>query len=447
MRHPHPNLHIEWSPNRVRAIHTGTNQGRTGDSLADLKGFFAGQSEAIIGIDRSRVFLKSLLLPKASPEDLRRILSVQVGQIFPLPADQLAFDFFQTTEQTAEGFVTVVAAIRATDIRQLRSELQAIGIRPVRILPVALGSAVVAERAGLASALVVERAEAGLMLDVVQEGVVRFSRIAPRGSDTSCEAQRTIASAGVNSLPLLSVNGQVLEGAKVTPETVLGVLHEVPAFTFELAEDREQERKKQVASRTRLAALMFVSSLLFVALVWADRSDALAVIKKGEGVWAKELGKVRSIRDLEATRASRITGVQMALKRAFEPAQPLSDLATVVGDSLPTGAWLTGLSIERGKPLQIRGTARTAEDVARFVDTLGLSPRFRDVKLVFANSAKVEETPIVQFSITATAIGNLPLPQAEKKKGATRRTSGKPPASASTEGAGSGGSGEDATKQ
>jgi Tfp pilus assembly protein PilN len=111
-----------------------------------------------------------------------------------------------------------------------------------------------------------------------------------------------------------------------------------------------------------------------------------------------------------------------AQKRAFEPAQPLSDLAAVVDDSLPPGAWLTGLSIERGKPLQMRGAARTADDVARFMDTLGATSRFRDVKLVFANSARIDETPVVQFSVTAVGVGNLPMPAPVKQARRGART-------------------------
>ncbi|GAB4459638.1 MAG: hypothetical protein OHK0029_22450 [Armatimonadaceae bacterium] len=439
MRAAPPSLHIEWSPNRVRLLDTATGKEAEAASLAELKGFFGGQSAAIVGVNHARVFLKTLRLPKATPDDLRRILSVQVGQIFPLPADQLAFDFHQDTDQNADGCLTLIAAMRSADLKQLGSELQQVGLRAVRVLPLSLGAAVVASRAGMPDALVMESTESGLTLDVVQGGMVRFSRLVARGSDTLCEAQRTLAAAGTDALPLLSTHGHPLDGAQATPDSALRLLPEALPFAFELEEDRARATQKRVTARTRLAALMLLSALLFVALVWADRSDALAVVKKGEGVWARELSKLRSIRDLEASRTQRVSAVQNTLKRSFEPAQPLTDLAMVVGDSLPPGAWLTGLTIERGKPLQIRGTARSAADVARYVDSLGISPRFRDVKLVFANSAKVEETPVVQFSVTATAIGNLPMPEPAKKKGkSANRTSARSSASASSTGSSAG---------
>ncbi|HEV2473953.1 MAG TPA: PilN domain-containing protein, partial [Chthonomonadales bacterium] len=103
------------------------------------------------------------------------------------------------------------------------------------------------------------------------------------------------------------------------------------------------------------------------------------------------------------------------LKRAFHPAQPISDLMALIDDRTPANAWLTGLTIERGKPIQVRGDARTADDVASFVSALGSTPRLRDVKLLFNNSFKIENTQVVQFDIAATAVGNLPMPQPPKK--------------------------------
>ena len=105
-----------------------------------------------------------------------------------------------------------------------------------------------------------------------------------------------------------------------------------------------------------------------------------------------------------------MVAVQNTLRRAFQPAQPLSDISAVVDDSLPPGAWLTGLTVERGKPLDLRGTAKTAGDVTRLVNALSASPRFRDVRLVFANSALIGKVPVIQFNVSAVCVGNLPMP-------------------------------------
>lgn len=415
-----PSLHIEWNPGgRVTALDAGTGRSLSASNLSELTEVTVGHKDALVGIGRGSVFLKSVPLPKAAPEDLRRILSVQVGQLFPLPADQLAFDFVQTGEPFGDGFLTVIAAVRADDLRALSADLRKAGIADARVLPVALGAAAVAARAGRTDALVVEETPTGLALDVVKGGVVRFSRTAPPGSDARREAQRTLAAAGVGDLPLVAAGGLVPAGLEATTETATPVklLQDAPAgFTFELEEERVRKVQRRVAARTRLGALMMASALLLVALVWVERTDAQAVVTRGQGSWTRELSKLRSIRDLETKKAQQATEVQTAMKAAFEPGQPLSDVAAVVGDALPASAWLTGLNVERGKPVQIRGTATNPEDVARFLRSLSASGRLRDVKLVFANAGKIAETPVTQFSVTATATGNLPMPAATKKK-------------------------------
>ena len=415
-----PTLHVEWSPGWVQAVDVATGQTAAGACLCELGPITEGHRHVLVGVGRGLVFLRTLRLPKALPDDLRRILSVQLAQLFPLPPDQLAFDFLQTADHTADGYLTVIGAMRAEDLKQLLGELQQANMTAARILPVSLGAPAVAAHAGAADALLMESSAAGLALDVVQGGIVRFSRVAPGGNEPLAEAERTLAAAGVGDLPLVSAGSVALPGARPASGTALGLLHEAPHFGFELAEDRVREAARRAATRTRLAALMMLSALLLVALVWADRGDARAVVRRGEGAWARQLGKLRSTRTMETAKAQKAVAIQTALDRAFAPAQPLSDMMWVVGDHLPAGAWLTGLSIERGKPLQIRGTARTADDVARFVGALGANPRFRDVRLVFANNAKIEETPVVQFNVTAVGVGNLPMPAPVKAAGGAR---------------------------
>ena len=194
-----PTLHIEWSPTFVQAVDVATGQTASGADLTELSSFFGGNRQALVGVSRSLFFLKSIRLPKADLEDLRRIVGVQIGQIFPLPADQLAWDYLQNADDdTAEGCLTIVASMRADDLRLLREQFAAAGIVPARILPVSLGAPVVAAHAGFPDALIIEPYGSGLALDVVQRGTVRFSRIVATAGDPLCEAQRTLAAAGVS---------------------------------------------------------------------------------------------------------------------------------------------------------------------------------------------------------------------------------------------------------
>ncbi len=407
-------VHVEWAASGVRAVNIVTHETAEATQLSGLGRIASGSGPILIGIGRRDVFLKSVRLPKADPEDLRRILAVQMSQLFPIPPDLLSFDFFQTADQTPEGFLTVVAAMRAEDLRHLHANLKQAGLAAARVLPVSLAAPAVAASAGLADALVLEAGPAGLALDLVRGGTLVFSRVVSAASDAQCEAKRTLAAANVSALPLVSAAGAGPPDALPGFGTALSLLHTAPPFEFQLAEDRAKEQQKRAGDRTRLAALLMLSALLLVALVWADREEAQAAAKKQQGTVARQVSRLQSVQDAAAIEAQQVMAVQDVLHRAFDPAQPLSDIVSVVGDNLPAGTWLTGLTAERGKPVQIRGMAASPTDVPRLVHTLGASSRFRDVRLVFANSVTVGKARLTEFEISTVSVGNLPLSAPDK---------------------------------
>lgn len=413
-----PTLHLEWAPGSVLALDRADSRRERGADIAELGRFIKGHKEALVGVSRSCVFLKTVRLPKATPEELRRLINLRLGQLFPLPASELAFDAFQTDDHTAEGWLTVVGAMRAKDLIKLRSELTAAGLKATRIFPTALAAPAVAARP---DALVVDRLTSGLALDVVEGGVVRFSRVAPEEANLGHEAQRTLMAAGVGTL-------ETVEGK------TLGALHLAPEFSFTLNEDRARQDQKQLAGKTRLSVLILVSSLMLAGFLWLEHAEAQSKVDKATVRWESQLKKLRTIRDAEQTKANRATTVKNSLDRAFQTAQPLSDIVMAASSALPTGAWLIGVNTERGKPLQLRGTATNGQQVATLVEALSASPRFRDVRLVFANAAKIAETPVVQFNVAATAVGNLPLPAPEKGSKRGTRSSSSPVKTASATG-------------
>ena len=200
-----PTLHLEWAPGTVLAMDRADNRRARGADISELGRFIRGHKEALVGVSRSCVFLKTLRLPKATPEELRRLLNLRLGQLFPVPASDLAFDAIQTEDQNAEGWLTLVAAMRAQDLVQLRTELAQAGLKATRIFPVALAAPAIAARP---DALVVDKLPTGINLDVVQGGVVRFSRMAPEDANIGMEAQRTLMAAGAG--PLDAVRGRTL---------------------------------------------------------------------------------------------------------------------------------------------------------------------------------------------------------------------------------------------
>ena len=410
-------VHIEWSSDWVRAANIATGQTAEAATIAGLGSILTGVREAVVGVSRKQVFLKTVRLPKAQPDDLRRILSVQVGQIFPLPLDQLAFDFIQTPDLNAEGALTRVAAMRADDLRRIRADLQDAGMSASRVLPVAMASPASAAHLGSTDAVVIDHGLGGLTFDVVQGGILRLSRVVADDSDPEVEAQRTLAAAKAGELQRIAVGTMDLPGVRRGAVSPLSLLHEAPLFSFALTEDRENAAQQAISGRTRVASLLLLSAILIAVLVWTNHAAAQHVADLAQASWSRKLVKYNN-RNKDATaRAQAATSIAGALDTAFSPAQPLSDVIALVGDSLPKGAWLNQINAERGKPLDIRGTAKSSDQVGAFVHTLGASPRFRDVRLVFANSAIVGKVPVVQFNVTAFAVGNLPMPTPPKTSG------------------------------
>lgn len=424
-------LHIEWTPDWVRAVNIATGQSAEAAGIDRLGSILSGHREALVGVSRKHVFFKTMRMPKAAPQDLRQILSVQLAQVFPLPIAQLAFDFIQTSDLNVEGSLTLVSAIRADDLRRIRAELQQSGIK-ARVLPIAMAAPAVAARSGLADAVLVEATvdrQAGgtsstpdsIAFDVVQKGSIRLSRVAaPSGSNglsAAGELKRTLAAAQAPDLRVIAADGIDMPQAIRAAGSTLNLLHEAPAFGFELAEDRANEAARAKATRMRSAVLMFLAAALLVIGVWSDRQGAVADIQKYQASWQRRENKLKSDQSAEVSTAQQATGIQADMQRAFEPGQSLSDAIAVIGDVLPKGAWLNSVTLERGKPADIRGTAQTSDQVAQFVNALGSNPRFRDIRLLFANGAELGKFPIVQFEVSAVCVGNLPMPEPAKTSG------------------------------
>jgi len=61
---------------------------------------------------------------------------------------------------------------------------------------------------------------------------------------------------------------------------------------------------------------------------------------------------------------------------------------------------LGGITLERSRPLIVRGTAMNGEAVTTLLQKLSSDPRFRGATLVVENNAMIGTTPVVQFSMS-----------------------------------------------
>ena len=234
---------------------------------------------------------------------------------------------------------------------------------------------------------------------------MRYSRIVAAEGDLTAEVLRTATAANL-----------------AVPPTWTGELSSAlsaDGFRFELPEVVMKRETGREQGKLRFAALLFLASLTLAAYALTEKADFNALeARRVADAKRNATRSGRIMKEAEASAQDAIT-VNSALERAFKPAQRASDIAILAGNRLPTGAWLTGVTYERGKAATFRGTAKTSEDVAKYLDLLRKEKRLRGVELVFATDSAIEKTPVVQFSVSAFPVGNVPLTE-EPVSGAKR---------------------------
>jgi Tfp pilus assembly protein PilN len=205
-------------------------------------------------------------------------------------------------------------------------------------------------------------------------------------------------------------------------DNTLRLLDQAPPFQFELAESRSLHAKQRNDARLSIAGLALLVAITIVSVFFVLRQQATAQVHTAQARSLAQIARWQGIEGDDSDQAAQLGQLQSDMTTAFHPGQRLSDISAFVSDSLPKNAWLTGLTLERAKQVQVRGTALSADQVADFVDALGSSPRFANVKLIFANSAVIGTTQVIEFNVTADCVGNLPMPTAPSKEQGNEQT-------------------------
>ncbi len=417
----------EWSPDGCR-IYTPAGGDLTPYSTpVEALNRAGNPSKVILALGRRVSWLKSVRIPNvAAKEDAQKLLAFRLDDLFPLPASEIAYDLIPTEDVNSEGRLWIVGAAKAETLRQATAVFKEAGAKVVGVTLVALGSGQISN-AATSGALYLAQSPEGLSLDVVQGGFTVFSRVVPNledSSDLQSEVSRTIAASKTKVETVYAdanLAGLVDASTSVAPASALSKLPLIPhAMDMRLPEAVAHEKTARATARRRLATLIVMATLCVAGLAYLDRDDARIKVEKEKDKAKRELDRAKDRLALVTKRLTEIEGTSGLVGDGLEPRQALSDVATVAANAVPEGVWLTGMSLDRGKPLQIRGSAKTNEQVADYVQQLSSSERLRDVKLVFSNNNTIGDTPIVQFSISAHVIGNYPLADTEQKRGSRR---------------------------
>ncbi len=415
-------LIIDWSPRKIVAFDVNAHEIR---SFTDPLGMPYGGRSAMLAISRRAVFVRAARVPNAAPEDVRMVVQLKLAELFPVPPSDLAFDFALLGDVNDEGRLALIVAMPVTELRKALDQMATAGIKVTRVLPVALGSAFLAESLGYRDAAVVERTEEYASVDIVVDGVLRYSRVAPPGTPVEVEISRTFNAAGLPCTAVIAAGGtQVGEADATTKATALealgGAWLDRLKLNLQLPEAIAARELAERRQRQRIASLMFLAALAVLYYAWTDRASAQANVAAGQAQLNRKLTDAKKFALAAQGRTTKLENVEKTLSTAFNPAQRLGDIAVQAANLAPPGVWLTGLSVERGKEITIRGTATSDDAVAAYVRALSGDlvtnmasgdpvPRFRNVRPVFVNHSQIDKIPVVEFSISAFPQGNLPI--------------------------------------
>jgi hypothetical protein len=413
---------VEWSPTGVTGFDTATRQITTAGNFAELAGNYGG-GPITVAVSRRSSFIKAVRVPNAGASEIDMILRTQMVSMFPVPLSELAYSFRLTNDISDEGRLAIVSAMRESDLISLQADARTAGFKVDRVLPAGFGAMILAESLSHPDSAVIQKTAEGLTIDLIAGGELRYSRITPFPGDPGLidsEISRSFAAVGLACAPTIAAGGIQYPEAETmsampTIEALTTTSLDRLGVNLETQEVRAKRASAAQTNRTRLAVLLCAGSLLLAFLAYDGYAQGAEALRISNGKWAMQLGKLRKDRQALESEVSKLQATDGSLQRAFAPAQKPAEILTVVSNHVPKGVWLGGITFDRGKTMYIRGTSTTSEGVAEYLNALTTEPRLREVKLVFANNGDIEKTPVVQFSIQAFPVGNLPLIDAKKK--------------------------------
>jgi Tfp pilus assembly protein PilN len=225
---------------------------------------------------------------------------------------------------------------------------------------------------------------------------------------------------GATGLPVQSLD---LPGLSTDPQFVeavgmaLGGLGRGVSDIDLIAEEIEREQLLR-RKRTQMRLVALAGMAVLVAAVALGISSMQAQRERAQKIQSVQLYVDRADRKLKAAQKAH-ESVQLQadlLRSALQSQHSWLDLLQDLSDRAPRNVWLTGVDLEKGKPLALRGTAMNGQAVQAFWGNLSHSPYFVKPTLSYANAAKIEEKQVFQFGITSDIVGNKPKPAKPQKK-------------------------------
>lgn len=431
---------VEWSARGISVYDPRVRSTQRFESLQAAGQAYSGR-HTVIGLSRRSVFVRTVRVPNTGADEIRQILMLRAADLFPVGPSELAIDYRLTDDIDNEGRLAVVCAFPTVELRRIREEAKASGLRVVGVLPVAFGAAGLAKAVNRESTAVVSRDQEGIGIDLVINGELRQSRVVPANSAIEAEVCRTYTVAGLPCGDIVASDNVVLKDSDNTSTesplaSLLDVFPQMVNVDLVLPEELLAEREKEKAARSRTTTVLALTAVALLVMVMNNRSKAHNNYDIESRRVAGNVNKAESARKAADSEFTKEAAYKKTLDRAFQPAQPLNDVARLVANAAPPDIWLTSVNVSRGRPVTVVGTSKSSDAISAYLQKLNtdkeLSQRLRDVKVIFTSKAEIEKIPVVQFSLSAFPIGNLTLEDPEGKKKPTKATTTSSTASGST---------------
>jgi Tfp pilus assembly protein PilN len=402
----------------VRVFDSISRSSRAGPNIHETLGDAFSGREAVVAVSQRSSFIRTVPVPNVAHDELEKVVALKLAPLIPLKPGEYV-SAFRLAENRGVGKLAIAAAIKTESLRKIYDDCEKSGIRPLAVLPVAFGSWLAARANSLQTCVVVEADDDSLSLDVIGGGELRYSRALPlpeSSAELEEEIVRTAGIAGVSSASVLGNAALAIADQHVLtlePIEYLADIHAIERllFSFELPERlaaRRRKGRRGVAQRAIAAAIVGVASV--AAAYWSYTNSTLTAAN-GYAQARKELTSAQSDQSAAAVANRQASESQALLNVGFRPSQTMSDVTTALAQLAPKSVWLTGLTLERGKPILVRGSTTSSKSVADFVSAINANPRFRNVKVVSATKGSIGKTTVIQFALVGRATGLLPIDQ------------------------------------
>lgn len=399
-----------------------------------------GVGRVIAGLPLADCSVKLLELPATTAENLARIAVVEAPNHLPLPAEQVEYSqvVVDPGEPGGQALVAIVAARRDVLAKAL-APLHEAGLEPdaIGVSATALANLYGAEvkRRGVPTAVVYAADDSPELILLDGRGTLRAAHLLsgrldrlPDDVRRICQAfaaqgRGAVASILVTGARAAEVADALRSGLELPVElgdpwrgskggdqrgaaaaeyavaTGLGLRGGETPLQLDLRARQTElaaSERRQTSVTTAVVSVLFLAVLLSVGWFYSayrHRAGALELAREKLADVQRELNSVGGedpafLRALEA-RAGEV-------RHDSDWLGLLNDLS----EQLPGGVALAEITCDAERPLVLRGQALSNAAIAQSVERLAGLKRFADVRLDFADAAKVGDETVINFQIT-----------------------------------------------